>query len=110
MMVTVTDNPIEVLREVVDERGGVYTIPMMAIRDFVGAKRITRRKCDELSEQFDKHGLIAVPALEPDQNQQVRLIVADSQVADLLKAINEPDDRTDEVLRRASKTLTPLPI
>lgn len=91
---------IQELRAEVDKSDGLLKIDMATLKRIKGAGRLGRVVREEISRELEGQGMGHIPAdLPPNQEDEVRLYVLGSAIADVVRAVLEPSDRGDEALR-----------
>lgn len=91
----------EALREAVVTNEGIYQATMAELKAIKGAGRLGVHVRDAISRDLASHGMGHLPEqLPPNQEDEVRLFLLGSPVADIVNAVLQPSDRGDQSLRR----------
>lgn len=84
--------------------GGLLTINMEDLRDTFGAQRLGKHVRENITETLKRQGISHYP--DPLPNSQlafIRLFRTDSQVGELMRAIEHPDPNTDQFVLQSIK-------
>ncbi|WP_067459768.1 hypothetical protein [Actinomadura macra] len=91
----------EGLRDAVVANEGIFQATMAELKAIKGAGRLGVHVRDAISRELASHGMGHLPAqLPPNQEDEVRLFLLGSAVADIVNAVLHPSDRGDRSLRR----------
>ncbi len=86
----------------VDRDSGVMTVPMEALRDLAGFKKLGVHVRPQISKELRGRGLDHLPAELPIyQDNLVRVYRQGSDVAKIIGAVQQPGPSGDRVLREA---------
>ena len=93
-------NSCEDLRTTVVVAGGLQKTTMGTLKKIDGAGRLGVHVRNSISRTLQSHGLAHLPReLPPNQDDDVRLYLLGTPIADLIEAVLTPSDRGDETLR-----------
>lgn len=87
------------LRDELDQRGGVATVEMTALRQVQGADRLGAQVRGAIIEELRKVGVSHAGEFPQYSEERVRLYVKDSPIGHAISALDEPGEQADERLR-----------
>ncbi|WP_053207354.1 hypothetical protein [Jiangella muralis] len=92
----------------VKESGGMLTIQMGALRNYVEAGRLDVGPRRQIKENLDRHGLMATTELKREQEDWVLIIEKNGPVHTIMSAINHPWQNSDERIENAALQIAPV--
>lgn len=96
-----TIDTYEELRDAVIKDGSLFKTDMLTLKEIKGAGRLGRHVRDSISRDLASCGMGHLPQELPAyQEEDVRLYLLGTTIADVVRAVVDPNDNGDMVLRQ----------